>query len=155
MQCVIGDRVVTYNRRTRQQFDDQGVLAKFGVLPTSIPDYLALVGDSADGIPGIPAWGAKSTSTLLARYIRIELIPPSPSSWDVKVRGAARLSTNLESSRRRALLYRTLTTLRRDVPLTESLADLEWKGVDRNRLIMLGERLGFGGIRGMPHRWAG
>ncbi len=155
MQCVIGDRVVTYAVRTRQQFDEEGVFAKFGVLPRSIPDYLALVGDSADGIPGIAAWGAKSSSTLLARYGRIERIPPWPSYWDVKVRGAARLSANLESSRNEAYLYRTLATLRRDVPLDETLEDLEWRGADRDRFTMLCDRLGFGAIRRRPHRWSG
>lgn len=154
MQCVISDRVVTYNRRARQQYDEDGVVEKFGVLPTSIPDYLALVGDSADGVPGILGWGAKSTSTLLARYIRIERIPSSPAAWDVKVRGAARLSTNLEAARSEALLYRTLTTLRRDVPLDESLDDLEWEGVDRPRFTALCDQLGFGRIRRRPHRWS-
>ena len=153
MQCVIDDRVVTYNRRARKQFDEAGVAEKFGILPTSIPDYLALVGDSADGIPGIAGWGAKSTSTVLARYVRIERIPRSPGSWDVAVRGAARLSANLEAARTEALLYRTLTTLRRDVPLDESLEDLEWEGAHRSRFDALCERLGFRGIL-QPHRWA-
>ena len=153
MQCVIDDRVVTYNRRARKQFDEAGVAEKFGILPTSIPDYLALVGDSADGIPGIAGWGAKSTSTVLARYVRIERIPRSPGSWDVAVRGAARLSANLEAARTEALLYRTLTTLRRDVPLDESLKDLEWKGAHRSRFDALCGRLGFRGIL-QPHRWA-
>lgn len=154
MQCVIEDRVVTYNRRARKEFDEAGVFEKFGVLPTSIPDYLALVGDSADGVPGIRGWGAKSTSALLARYVRIERIPNSPGSWDVAVRGAARLSANLEAARPEALLYRTLTTLRRDVPLTESLEQLEWRGADRERFVELCERLGFDQIRRRPHRWA-
>ncbi len=153
MQCVIGDRVVTYNRRARKQYDEAGVVEKFGVLPTAIPDYLALVGDSADGIPGIAGWGAKSTSTVLARYVRIERIPRSPGSWDVAVRGAARLSANLEAARTEALLYRTLTTLRRDVPLDESLEGLEWKGAHRSRFEALCGRLGFRGIL-QPHRWA-
>lgn len=154
MQCVIGDRVVTYSRRARKQFDEPGVVEKFGVLPTSIPDYLALVGDAADGVPGIRGWGAKSTSAVLGRYIRIERIPDAPGAWDVAVRGAARLSANLESARPQALLYRTLTTLRRDVPLTESLEELEWKGVERERYTELCDRLGFGRIRRRPHRWA-
>ena len=153
MQCVIDDRVVTYNRRARKQYDEAGVVEKFGVLPTAIPDYLALVGDSADGIPGIAGWGAKSTSTVLARYVRIERIPRSPGSWDVAVRGAARLSANLEAARTEALLYRTLTTLRRDVPLDESLEGLEWKGAHRSRFEALCGRLGFRGIL-QPHRWA-
>ena len=153
MQCVIGDRIVTYNRRARKQFDEAGVVEKFGILPTAIPDYLALVGDAADGIPGVTGWGAKSTSTVLARYVRIERIPRSYSAWDVKVRGAARLSANLERARPEALLYRTLTTLRRDVPLPESLDDLEWKGADRPRFMALCDRFGFGRIRRRPHRW--
>ena len=154
MQCVIGDRVVTYNRRARKQYDEPGVIEKFGVLPTSIPDYLALVGDSADGVPGIRSWGAKSTSAVLGRYVRIERIPDAPGSWDVAVRGAARLSANLEAARPQALLYRTLTTLRRDVPLTESLKELEWRGVERERFTQLCDRLGFGRMRRRPHRWA-
>lgn len=154
MQCVIDDRVVTYNRRSRQRFDERGVVEKFGVLPTSIPDYLALVGDTADGVPGIPGWGAKSTSTVLGRYVRIERIPVSASVWGVKVRGAARLSANLEAARPEALLYRTLTTLRRDVPLGESFSDLEWRGADRVRFTALCERLGFDRLSRRPHRWA-
>ena len=153
MQCVIGDRVVTYNRRQRKLFDEAAVVEKFGVLPASIPDYLALVGDAADGIPGITGWGAKSTAAVLARYVRIERIPGSARLWDVAVRGAARLSANLEAARPEALLYRTLTTLRRDAPLAETLDDLEWRGARRARFTTLCERLGFGGIRRRPHRW--
>lgn len=152
-QCVVKDRVVTYNRRERKRYDEAGVQEKFGVLPTSIPDYLALVGDAADRIPGIPGWGAKSTSTLLARYGCIEDIPPSPAEWDVKVRGAARLSTNLESARDEAYLYRKLTVLRRDAPLAETLEDLEWEGAHRSGFIELCERLGFQGIRQRPTLW--
>ncbi|MYD04874.1 MAG: flap endonuclease [Acidimicrobiia bacterium] len=152
-QCVVKDRVVTYNRRERKRYDEAGVQEKFGVLPTSIPDYLALVGDAADRIPGIPGWGAKSASTLLARYGCIEDIPPSPAEWDVKVRGAARLSTNLESARDEAYLYRKLTVLRRDAPLVETLEDLEWKGAHRSGFIELCERLGFQGIRQRPTLW--
>lgn len=153
MQCVIGDRVVTYNRRERKRYDERGVVEKFGVRPSSIPDYLALVGDAADRVPGIPGWGAKSSSTLLARYGHIENIPGSPTGWDVKVRGAARLSTNLEAARAEAALYRTLTTLRLDVPLDEDLADLEWRGAHRSRFLELCDRLGFGAIRNRPRRW--
>ena len=153
MQCVIGDRVVTYNRRERKRYDERGVVEKFGIRPSSIPDYLALVGDAADRVPGIPGWGAKSSSTLLARYGHIENIPGSPTGWDVKVRGAARLSTNLEAARAEAALYRTLTTLRLDVPLDEDLADLEWRGAHRSRFLELCDRLGFGAIRNRPRRW--
>lgn len=153
MQCVIGDRVVTFNRRERKRYDERGVVGKFGIPPASIPDYLALVGDAADRVPGIPGWGAKSSSTLLARYGHIENIPGSPAAWDVKVRGAARLSTNLEAARPEAALYRTLTTLRRDVPLAEDLEDLEWRGAHRSRFLELCDRLGFGAIRTRPRRW--
>ena len=153
MQCVIGDRVVTFNRRERKRYDERGVVEKFGIRPPSIPDYLALVGDAADRVPGITGWGAKSSSTLLARYGHIEDIPGSPTAWDVKVRGAVRLSTNLEAARAEAGLYRTLTTLRRDVPLAEDLEDLEWRGAHRSRFIELCDRLGFGAIRNRPRRW--
>ncbi len=153
MQCVVGDRVVTYNRRQRQRYDEAGVQSKFGVQPKSIPDYLALVGDTADGVPGIAGWGAKSASVVLARYERIEAIPSHPAVWGVKVRGAARLSANLEAGREDALLYRTLTTLRRDVPLPEGLDDLRWRGAHRARFIEICDRLGFGRIRSRPTLW--
>ena len=145
--------MVTFNRRERKRYDERGVVEKFGVRPGSIPDYLALVGDAADRVPGIPGWGAKSSSTLLARYGHIEDIPGSPTGWDVKVRGAARLSANLEAARPEAALYRTLTTLRRDVPLAEDLEDLEWRGANRSRFFELCDRLGFGAIRTRPGRW--
>ena len=152
-QCVIGDRVVTYNRRERKLVDEEGVIEKFGVPPASIPDYLALVGDSADGIPGIPGWGAKSTAAVLGKFLRIERIPRSPGEWGVAVRGAVRLSANLEAAREDALLYRTLTTLRRDAPLDESLGDLEWLGARRGLFTGLCSRLGFTRMAARPHRW--
>lgn len=152
-QCVIGDDIVSFNRREQKEINEDGVREKFGVSPASIPDYLALVGDAADGIPGIPSWGAKSASTLLARYERIERIPADVEAWDVKVRGAARLSENLEASRDDAMLFRTLTTLRRDVPLDESLDDLEWHGVRRAEFEALCDELGFTDVRNRPHRW--
>ena len=154
MQCVVGHRIVTFNRREQIEYDEAGVIDKFGISPVSIPDYLALVGDTADGVPGIAGWGAKSTSTVLARYVRLERIPTSDAEWDVKVRGAARLSQNLEASREEAALYRTLTTLRRDVPLEESLEDLEWQGVEQGAFEALCDRHGFGEIRTRPHVWA-
>jgi 5'-3' exonuclease len=103
-----------------------------GVAPASIPDWLALVGDKANGIPGIPTWGAKSSSTVLARYGHLEAIPDRVEEWDVPVRGARRLLKNLEAHREQAFLYRRLTRLRTDVPLTESLDDLRWKGPQDN-----------------------
>ncbi len=154
MQCVLGDVIVSHNRRENLEINENGVREKFGIEPASIPDYLALLGDTADGVPGIPAWGAKSASTLLARYGRIERIPSDPAQWDVKVRGASRLSENLEANRDAAMLYRTLTTLRRDVPLKESLADLEWMGVRRADFEALCEELGFTDVLARPHRWA-
>lgn len=129
MQCVVGDRVVSWDRIRNRYFDEAGVVEKFGINPESIPDYLALVGDTADGVPGLPGWGAKSTSTVLARWGRLEMIPASPDDWDVSVRGAGKLSATLKAHREEALLYRTLTTLRRDAPLEGSLGDLEWFGV--------------------------
>ena len=154
MQCVVGDAIVTFNRREDKEFNEQAVIEKFGVPPVSIPDYLALVGDTADGVPGIAGWGAKSTSTVLASYGRIERIPTSETLWNVNVRGAARLSENLEAAREEAYLFRTLTTLRRDVELEESLDDLEWKGVHKELFLALCDRYGFEEIRQRPHVWA-
>ncbi len=154
MQCVEGDRVVTFNRREQKRFDAAAVVEKFGVEPSSIPDYLALVGDTADGVPGIPGWGAKSAATLLARYRTLEQIPADVDAWDVQVRGAVRLSENLEARREEAALYKVLTTLRRDVPLEESLGDLEWRGVKRKEYEALCDSLGLNDLRDRPHRWA-
>jgi 5'-3' exonuclease len=137
-QCVVGERVVMFNRRQGVIIDEQGVKEKWGIEPSSMPDYLALVGDAADGIPGIPAWGAKSASTLLARYSRIERIPLDPGEWDVKVRGAARLAESLAANQGDALFYRTLTTLRRDVPIAETIDDLHWDGEDETAIEALG-----------------
>ncbi len=127
-QCVMGDRVVQLDRRKRETRDEGGVVDKFGVMPASIPDWLALVGDSADGFPGIPGWGAKSSAAVLARYGHLEAIPVDPAVWDVDVRGAARLSANLEANRQAAFLFRELATLRTDAPLFESVEELRWTG---------------------------
>jgi 5'-3' exonuclease len=154
-QCVTGDHVVLVNRRTNEVVNEEGVRAKFGVAPASIPDYLALVGDAADGIPGIPGWGAKSAATVLDRYGHLDAIPADAADWDVKVRGAAKLAERLAAQREDARLYRDLATLRTDVPLAETLADLEWRGVAREPFIALCDELGFGGIRERPARWAG
>ncbi|MCA9582527.1 MAG: flap endonuclease [Myxococcales bacterium] len=141
-QCVVGDRVVLWDRRREQVFDEDGVFEKFGVRPVSIPDYLALVGDAADGIPGIPKWGAKSASRILAAYDRLENIPTDAATWSVKLRGAAALSMSLESHRPEAALYRDLATLRTDVPLPETLQDLEYRGADRLALVAFCEEIG-------------
>jgi 5'-3' exonuclease len=153
-QCVVGDRVVMFDRRREIVIDEDGVWEKFGVGPESIPDYLGLVGDSADGFPGVPAWGAKSASTLLARYTHIDRIPPDAADWDVKVRGADRLAQNLRDHRREADLYRHLATLRRDVLLQETLDDLEWQGARRDAFVELCDEFGFNDVRNRPHKWA-
>lgn len=154
MQCVRDDRVVTFNRRERKRFTRLDVIEKFGVPPESIPDYLALVGDAADGVPGLPGWGAKSASTLLARYGHLEDIPASAEEWDVTVRGPGRLAATLDDRREEALLYRSLTTLRTDVPLEETLDDLRWRGVVEPDFTELCVELGFESLfeRGLPAR---
>lgn len=127
-QCVTGERVVQFDRRKRETRNEQGVVARFGVGPESIPDYLALVGDSADGFPGIPGWGEKASGAVLGRYEHLERIPASSSAWTVPVRGAARLAAALEENRQLALLFRTLATLRTDVPVFDELDELRWRG---------------------------
>ena len=141
-QCVRGARVVCRDRMRRKTLDHDGVVAKFGVGPASIPDWLALVGDDADGIPGIPRWGAKSAATVLARYGRIEAIPDDAARWAVSVRGAAALAESLRDRRTEAALYRLLATLRTDVPLAEDLEALRWKGLDPVALSELSRELG-------------
>jgi 5'-3' exonuclease len=131
-QLVSGSRVVCWDRRREIVYDEAAVVEKYGVLPASIPDWLALVGDKADGIPGVPAWGAKSSATVLSRYHHLEGIPLELEDWDISVRGARRLFDNLTAHREQAFLYRRLTRLRSDVPITESLEDLEWKGPREN-----------------------
>ncbi len=128
-QVISGDKVVCLDRRREIVLDEHAVIEKFGVPPTSIPDYLALVGDNADGIPGIPRWGASSTATILSSYQNVESIPADPDQWNVKVRGAKALSQNLENMHPEALLYKKLATLRTDVPLEEELEDLQWSGL--------------------------
>jgi len=141
-QCVRSNDVVTLDRRREIVLDEDGVREKFGVSPTSIPDYLALVGDAADGIPGIARWGAKSASAVLAKFVQLENIPGDHEQWGVKVRGGATLAHNLAEQRDDAMLYRTLATLRTDVPIDESLEDLRWTGPDRPALEALCAELG-------------
>jgi 5'-3' exonuclease len=141
-QCVVGSRVICRDRLRRTDRDEAGVVARFGVRPASIPDWLALVGDAADGIPGIPGWGEKSTGAVLARYGTIEAIPDDAASWDIAVRGRSRLAASLRERRKDAALYRTLATLRTDVPLAEGLADVEWKGARRDALEPLCREIG-------------
>jgi 5'-3' exonuclease len=127
-QCVQGDRIVQLDRRTREVRNEAGVRRKFGVSPASIPDWLALVGDSADGYPGLPGWGAVSAATVLARYEHLEHIPKLALEWDVSVRGALRLATTLAEQRERALLFRELATLRQDAPIGVDVDGLRWTG---------------------------
>lgn len=141
-QCVRSDRVVTLDRRRNIVLDAVGVREKFGVSPESIPDYLALVGDAADGIPGIARWGAKSAAAVLGKLIHLEDIPDEYEAWGVEVRGAATLARNLAEHRSDAMLYRTLATLRTDVPITESLDELRWTGPDRSALEALCDEVG-------------
>jgi 5'-3' exonuclease len=152
-QCVTGDLVVQRDRRRMITYDEEAVFRKFGVPPASIPDWLALVGDAADGYPGLPGWGAKSASTVLARWEHLESLPPDPGRWEVAVRGADRLAATLMERRKDALLFRRLATLRLDVPLPETLDDLRWRGVPRDRWLALCDELGFERSKDRPHRW--
>lgn len=127
-QCVVGTEIVQLDRRKRTVYDAAGVREKFGVDPGSIPDYLALVGDSADGFPGLPGWGAKSAAAVLGHYGAIENIPADPETWAVKVRGAKKLSATLEAGREDALLFRTLARLDGDGPPVGEVDEWEWLG---------------------------
>ena len=127
-QCVRGTRIVQLNRRTRVTVDEAGVVQKFGVAPASIPDYLALVGDAADGYPGLPGWGAKSSAAVLAKFLVLEAIPADWCEWHVNVSNAGGLAHTLCAERERALLFRTLARLRTDIPLFENVDELEWHG---------------------------
>jgi 5'-3' exonuclease len=145
-QCLVQDNIVCWDRIRNSYLDASGVVTKFGVSPRSIPDYLALVGDSADGIPGVPRWGAKSAACILAEYRHLEHVPSNPKEWRVKLRGADALSASLEGMREQALLYRRLATLRSDVPLSETLEDLRWRGAPDAELSALCEELGETGV---------
>jgi len=127
-QCVWGTRVVQLNRRTRFTLDERGVIQKFGVSPESIPDYLALVGDSADGYPGLRGWGAKSSAAILAKFIHLESIPADWREWHMNAAHASALANTLNRELDRALLFRTLATLRTDIPLFEDVDQLRWNG---------------------------
>lgn len=157
-QLVDGTRIVLRDRMRTITYDEAGIIAKFGVAPASIPDYLALVGDSSDGYPGLPGWGAKSTATVLAKFGHLEAIPASVLDWEVDVRGASKLAATLAAQRDEAFLYRTLATLKRDSDLgaqTRTLDDLEWHGVPREAFIGLCDELGFDTVRERVHRWKG
>jgi 5'-3' exonuclease len=151
-QLVSGSRIVGWDRRRNTLIDEAGVVEKFGVRPPSIPDWLALVGDAADGFPGLPGWGEKSAAAVLAKYAHLEAIPADPHIWGLSASRAARLAESLAQHRAEALLFRTLATLREDVPLQETLADLEWQGADA-RLYEVCHRLGDDKFPGRVLRW--
>ncbi len=150
-QCVTGNRVVQVDRMRRRVIDEDGVRARHGCGPEQIPDWLALVGDTADGIPGVPGFGAKTAAALLTRYGSVEAIPANADAWDVTVRGGARLAAALNDMRDEVALYKRLATLADDVPLAESLEDLRWRGADRIRFEHLQTTLGGTPMR--PRRW--
>ena len=127
-QCVSGSRIVQLNRRTRVTLDEAGVIQKFGVSPASIPDYLALVGDAADGYPGLAGWGAKSTAAVLAKFGHLESIPVDWREWHVNAASASALAHTLSEEREQAMLFRTLATLRTDIPLFDDVEQLRWDG---------------------------
>lgn len=152
-QCLSGTKVVQVDRIRRKTIDEAAMRERRGVAPASIPDYLALVGDTADGIPGLPGFGEKGTATLLGAYEKIENIPADVATWNPKPRGAARLAGTLAERREDALLYRKLATLVDDVPLKETLADLEWKGAPRAEYLAWCDRVGSNRLRNRPPRW--
>ena len=127
-QCVVGTRVLQFDRRKRELRDEAGVAAKFGVKPASIPDYLALVGDAADGFPGLRGWGAKGAAAVLSKYGHFEAIPEDPLQWGVNVSNPRGLNATLRTEWANALLFRDLATLHADLPLFESVDSLKWQG---------------------------
>jgi 5'-3' exonuclease len=151
-QLVSGNQVVCWDRRRDIVYDEAAVLAKFGVRPASIPDWLALVGDSADGYPGISGWGAKSASTVLLRYEHLESIPEDSSQWGFGTARALRLAESLRAHQEDVLLYRRLATLRQDVPLQERIADVEWRGAHERLKQICGE-LGSAKLPERVPRW--
>src|SRR5215207_2613851 len=151
-QLVSGNHVVCWDRRRDIMYDEAAVLAKYGVQPASIPDWLALVGDSADGYPGLSGWGPKSASTVLSRYEHLESIPEDSSQWGLGSARALRLAESLRAHQEDVLLYRRLATLRQDVPLQERIADLEWRGA-HDRLKQLCGELGDTKLPERVPRW--
>jgi 5'-3' exonuclease len=153
-QCVRGERVVLRDRRRDRTIDEAGVAAKWGVAPASIPDYLALVGDSADGFPGLPGWGDKSAAAVLARFPHLEEIPADPGEWHVNVRSAGALSATLRDLWADAQLFRRLATLANDAPLPQRSPDeLLWRGARRAEFTALCEELGQPRLAERPHLW--
>jgi 5'-3' exonuclease len=153
-QCVRDERVVMRDRRRQRTIDRAGVVERWGVAPESIPDYLALVGDAADGFPGLAGWGARSAAAVLARYVHLEAIPEAPGAWGVTVRSPASLSAVLRANWSEAMLYRRLATLRTDAPLPQRDPDeLRWRGARRSPFLALCAELGLERLAERPHLW--
>ncbi len=148
-QIVSGEKIVCLDRKNKKIIDEIEVQNKFGVIPSSIPDYLGLMGDAADGIPGIPKWGSKSASSLLARYLTIENIPSDNNLWDVKVRGAHTLSKNLEENRQNAYLYKQLATIKTDVEISDNISDLKWVGVIEKDFVKICDEFGLENLKSL------
>ncbi len=153
MNLVAGSRVVVWDRRRKLTYTESEVIERFGVPPSSIPDYLALVGDSADGIPGVSRWGAKGTAAVLSEYGCLEAIPDSYDDWTIKVRGGGTLAKNLAANREAVALYKTLATLRTDAPVSESLDGVRWEGAAEREYLDLCDDLGLERLRNLPDRW--
>jgi 5'-3' exonuclease len=153
-QCVRGQHVVQVDRKQHKEMDEAAVRARLGVAPASVPDLLALVGDAADGIPGLPGFGEKGASLLLGEYGHLERIPEDAAEWTVRPRGAEKLAATLRAHREEALLYRRLATVVTDAPLPESLEDLAWAGVPRERYLAWCDAMGLTTLRSRPQRWA-
>ncbi len=152
-QCVVDGAVVQLDRRKGIIFDEGGVRERFGVSPESIPDYLALVGDKADGFPGLPGWGKVAASVVLGRFEHLEAVPRRASEWGLPISGGVRLAAVLRDRWDEVMLYRELATLRRDVPLMETLEDLRWRGARRDAFEALCAELGTLDLLTRPHRW--
>lgn len=152
-QCLQGQAVVQVDRIRKKTIDEAELRARRGVAPQSIPDWLALVGDTADGIPGLPGFGEKAAAAVLARWERLEAVPANGAAWGVDVRGAAKLATTLHERMADALLYRRLATLVDDVPLPETLEQLEWRGAPRGEFLRWCDAVGSTSLRERPKRW--
>jgi len=153
-QCIRGDRVVLVDRHREKVVDEASFVKERGFQPRSVPDFLGLVGDAADGIPGLPGWGEKGTAAVLGRYGTLEGIPREAGEWDPKLKGAEKLCAALCAEEENAALYKKLATLATDVPLKETLEDLRWKGVPRARFEAFCDRMAAPQLKGRPTRWA-
>jgi 5'-3' exonuclease len=156
-QCILGRRVVQVDRMRRREIDEDALVARRGIRPESVPDWLALVGDDADGLPGLTGFGPKTAAALLARFVHLEAIPRDPATWPSSIRGRALLAHDLEAGREAALLYRRLATLVTDAPLPETLDDLRWAGIPRGRFerwcAAVGARALLAPLDSWPARW--